>query len=132
MTSTITSPSTEITWQPEARVASVRYTTGAYLTAGDGDFLVDALVGWIGKASEPFGVLADASGLGGTNADYRAKASAFFREQRHAASIALFNMGPAIRVLTEMFRIGTGVPLKAFADEEAARTWLRQRASRDA
>jgi hypothetical protein len=123
--STVTSPSTRITWHAPSRVAFVRYTLGASLMGPDGPFLVDALTGWIGTAGEPFAVLADAKGLQGTNAEYRASASRFFRQHRDHAFIALINLGPVIHVVVEMFRVGTGIQLKTFPDEAAARTWLR-------
>ena len=121
----VRSDSTEIHWDPEARVASVRYAAGASLTGPDGPLLVDALMRWIGTAGEPFAVLADGAGLRGTNAEYRANVGRFFRQHRHAARIALINLGPVIHVVVEMFRVGTGIQLKTFADEAAARSWLR-------
>jgi hypothetical protein len=122
---TVTSSSTAITWQGPSRVAFVRYTPGASLTGADGAFLVDSLTGWIGGAGEPFAVLADAEGLGGTDAAYRAAASRFFRGHREHAFIALLNLGPIIHVVVEMFRVGTGIQLKTFPDEPGARSWLR-------
>jgi hypothetical protein len=119
--------STAIQWDPHARVAFVRYTTGATLVAGDGPFLIDALASWIGADGAPFAVLADATGLRGTNAEYRATVNAFFREHRERASIAIFHAGPIIHVVVEMFRIATGMPIKTFDDEAAARAWLRTR-----
>jgi hypothetical protein len=119
------SDTTEIRWDAVSRLASVRYTDGASLTGRDGPFLVDALAGWVGTDSKPFGVLADAKGLRSTDAEYRASASRFFRARRDTAHIALINLGPVIHVVVEMFRIGTGVQLKTFADEAAARSWLR-------
>jgi hypothetical protein len=123
--STVTSPSTEIAWHAQSRIALVRYTSGASLTGPDGPFLIDALTGWIGTAGEPFAVVAYAQGLLGTNAEYRAQVSRFFRRHRDHAFIALLNPGPVIHVVVEMFRIGTGIQLKTFADEAAARSWLR-------
>ena len=70
-------------------------------------------------------MLADAKGLRGTDAEYRASASGFFRKHRDTACIALINLGPVIHVVVEMFRIGTGIQLKTFPDEAAARAWLR-------
>jgi hypothetical protein len=122
---TVASPSTEITWDSRSRVAMVRYAPGASLAGPDGPFLVDALTGWIGSDGDPFAVLADAKGLRGTNAEYRASASRFFRRHRDRAFIALINLGPVIHVVVEMFRVGTGIQLKTFADEAAARSWLR-------
>jgi hypothetical protein len=123
---TVTSPSTEITWDPRTRVAVVRYTPGASLAGPDGPFLVDALTGWIGTSGEPFAVLADAKGLRGTDAEYRASVSRFFRQYRDHAFIALTNVSAVIHVVVEMFRIGTGIQLKTFPDEAAARSWLRK------
>lgn len=124
---TLTSPSTEIAWHAHSRVATVRYASGASLTGPDGPFLVDALAGWIGAAGEPFAVLADAKGLRGTDAEYRAGVSRFFRQHRDHAFIALINVSAVIHVLVEMFRLGTGIELKTFADEAAARSWLRKK-----
>jgi hypothetical protein len=122
---TVASASTEIAWHAPSRVAMVRYAPGTNLTSTDGEFLVDALARWVSDNGEPFAVLADGTGLRGTNAAYRAKASHFFRRHRATAFIALINLGPVIHVVVEMFRVGTGIQLKTFAAEAAARTWLR-------
>jgi hypothetical protein len=124
---TVASLSTEITWDPAQRLASVRYTKGATLRSSDGDFLVESLRGWIGEQNQPFAVLADAAGLLGTDATYRAKASGFFRQHRDISFIALINLGPVIHVVVELFRVGTGIQLKTFANEPAARDWLRSK-----
>jgi hypothetical protein len=124
---TMTSPSTEITWSPDERLATVRYTPGITLTGKDSHFLAYALTSWIGMKGEPFGVFADAAGLQGTDAAYRAKTSAFFAQHRDTAYIALINLGPVIHVVVELFRVGTGIQLKTFASEDAARAWLRSR-----
>ncbi len=122
---TAVSRSREIAWSGEERLASVRYTAGTTLKSADGDFLVDTLTGWIGDEGEPFAVLAEAAGLAGTDAEYRAKASAFFRRHRENAFIALVNLGPVIHVVVELFRVGTGNQLKTCASEADARAWLR-------
>jgi len=124
---TVSSPSTEISWDQDQRLAGVRYTKGVTLRGPDGDFLVASLTGWIGEQHQPFAVLADAAGLLGTDAEYRAKASGFFRQHRESAFIALINLGPVIHVVVELFRIGTGIQLRTFANEPAARVWLRNR-----
>jgi len=121
----LTSASSEISWEPETRLARVRYTPGATLTLKDSDFLVQALTGWIGAEGEPFAVLAYASGLRGTDAEYRAKTSAFFRRYRDIGYIALIDVGPVIRIVVELFRVGTGIQLKTFTSEAAAHEWLR-------
>jgi hypothetical protein len=121
----VASTSTALTWSPEMRLAGVRYLPGAALTIADGDFLVEALTGWIGTDGKPFAVLADAAGLRGTDAGYRATAGRFFRQHRDTSFIALINLGPVIHVVVELFRVGTGIQLKTFASEAAARFWLR-------
>jgi hypothetical protein len=123
--STVTNPSTEITWDALSRVAFVRYAPGVVLKSKDATFLADALTSWVGAGGELFAVLADAAGLGGTDGEYRAEASRFFRRNRDRAFIALINVGPVIYVVVEMFRVGTGIQLKTFADDAAARSWLR-------
>lgn len=97
------------------------------MRSSDGDFLVESLRGWIGEQNQPFAVLADAAGLLGTDATYRAKASGFFRQHRDISFIALINLGPVIHVVVELFRVGTGIQLKTFANEPAARDWLRSK-----
>ena len=52
---------------------------------------------------------------------------AFFKRHCGAANIALINMGPVVRIVTEMIRISTGIKLKGFANDAAARGWLRSR-----
>lgn len=98
---------------------------GTMLASKDGDFLIESLSDWIGKEGEPFAVFANAAGLHGTDAEYRARASGFFRQHRDTAFIALINLGPVIHVVVELFRVGTGIQLKTFANEAAARSWLR-------
>jgi hypothetical protein len=122
---TVTGESTTIQWDPRSRVASVRYAEDANLTAAAGVFIVEALTRWVGVDRQPFGVLADGSGLRGTDSEYRAKASAFFRQHRDTSYIALFHLGPVIHVVVEMFRVGTAIQLRSFGDEAAARAWLR-------
>jgi hypothetical protein len=123
----VTSATTEISWSSEQRVAHVRYVQGARLASEDGDFLVDALRGWVGSEGEPFAILADAAGLQGTDGAYRAKASGFFRLHRDHSFIALIHVGPVIHVVVELFSLGTGIPLKTFPSEVAARSWLRSK-----
>lgn len=124
-TVTVANRSTEIVWHPASRIARVSYTAGATLSKGDGELLVEALSVWARESDRRFGVLADAAGLRGTDVEYRAIASGFFRRHRETCCIALINVGPVIHIVVELFRIGTGIPLKTFSSEAAARSWLR-------
>lgn len=127
---TVTSGTIQMTWDPEVRLAVIRFEHKTQATGRDARVLVDALTAWIGAEGEPFGLLGDGANLAGLDAEYRSVWGAFFRQHRGDSSTAFYNMGPVIRIAAEMFRIGTGLPLKAFADETDARAWLRQRGIR--
>lgn len=125
---TVTNNSSSITWDDQERVALVRYKPGATLGVEDGNFLASTLAKWVGDDDAPFGVVADAKDLRATTGEYRAVASSFFRKHRTRAAIAMLNLGSYIAIVVELFRIGTGIRLKAFSDERAARVWLREQA----
>jgi hypothetical protein len=115
-----------LTWDPEARLAFIRFERETQATGRDAAVLVDALTGWIGTEARPFGLLGDGANLSGLDAEYRSVWGRFLRKHREDSFTAFFNMGPVIRVAAEMFRIGTGLQLKAFAAEDEARAWLRR------
>jgi hypothetical protein len=118
--------SLELTWHPRARLAVLRVLSETNLSGEHAQALVGALGRWIGASAAPFAVLADVKGVSGTDADYRATTARFFREHRDKAFIALFHLGPLIGMVAETFRIGIGLRLRAFPDEDAARAWLRE------
>jgi hypothetical protein len=122
----ITSGSIEMTWDSESRLAFLRFESETRATGKDAVVLVDALTRWIGADRKPFGLLGDGGRLGRVDAEYRSVWRKFFREHREDSCIAFFNMSPFIRIAAEMFGIGTGLRLKAFADEGKARSWLRE------
>jgi hypothetical protein len=122
----ITSGSIEMTWDSESRLAFLRFETETSATGKDAVALVEALTRWIGTNRKPFGLLGDGGRLGRVDAEYRSVWRKFFQEYREDSYIAFFNMSPIIRVAAEMFRIGTGLRLKAFADEGQARSWMRE------
>lgn len=117
--------STAITLHPEARLVVARFVPDACLTGRDARAIVEALESVIGATAGRFALFADIAGVRGTDSDYRAVTGAFFSRHRDTARIALINLGPLIRILAEMFRVGVGLHLRTFADEPAARAWLR-------
>jgi len=117
----------EMTWHPESRLAVLQFAPDITLGAKEGALLVDSLTGWIGTEHRVFGLLADTKGVRGADSEYRVKTRDFFKAHRDSACVAVTGMGPVIRVVAEMFRVGTGIQLKGFADEASARTWLRQK-----
>jgi hypothetical protein len=116
-----------LTWDADARLATIRFAGETHATGRDATVMVDAMTAWIGTDGRPFGLLGDGGNLSGLDAEYRSVWGRFFRQHRADSSTAFFNMGPIVRIAAEMFRLGTGQQLKAFADEEDARAWLRQR-----
>lgn len=121
----ITSGTIEMTWDSEPRLAFIQFESETRATGKDAVVLIDALTRWIGTDNKPFGLLGDGGKLAGLDAEYRSAWRRFFQQHREDSYIAFFNMGPIIRVAADMFRIGTGLRLKAFADEGEARAWLR-------
>jgi hypothetical protein len=123
----ITAGSAEMDWDADSRLATLRFMREAHPGREEATVLVDALARWVGTKPGVFGLLGDGGKLSGVDAEYRSVWGTFFREHRAYACIAFFNMKPIVRIAAEMFRIGTGVQLKAFADETDARSWLSQK-----
>ena len=122
----ITSGTIEMTWDSKSRLAFIQFERDTHATGEDAVMLVDALTSWIGTDRQPFGLLGDGGKLAGVDAGYRSVWGKFFQQHRGDSYIAFFNMSPIIRIAAEMFGIGTGLRLKAFADEGKARSWLRE------
>jgi hypothetical protein len=122
----VTSGAIEMTWDPEPRLAVIRFARDSRASGKDAVVLVDALTGWIGTDGRPFALLGDGGRLSGLDAEYRAVWGRFFREHRDDSYLAFFNMNAFVRIAAEMFRIGTGLRLKAFGGEAEARAWLRE------
>lgn len=122
----VTSGTIQMTWDPDARLASIGFARETQATGKDAVVLVDALTGWIGTGRKPFGLLGDGGKLSGLDAEYRSLMGGFFRQHRDHVYLAFFNMNAIVRIAAEMFRIGTRLRLKAFAQEAEARAWLRE------
>jgi hypothetical protein len=116
----------QLTWDFPSRLAELRFESETYLMGKDAAVLADALKLWIGKDGRPFGMLVDGARLSGVDAEFRSVGAAFFRAHREDSCVAAFNMSPILRVIVDMFRVGTGMRLKAFASESAARAWLQK------
>jgi hypothetical protein len=123
----VTSRTVVMTWDPAVRLARIHFERETRATGEDAAVLVAALSRWIGGERQPFALLGDGKGLASVDAEYRARWGRFFREHRKHCSIAFFNMGPLVRLAAEMFRVGTGIPLKAFECQASARSWLQER-----
>jgi hypothetical protein len=123
---TVTTGAIQMSWDPEARLAIIRFERETHATGRDAKVLVEALTGWIGTERQPFGLLGDGGRLSGLDPEYRSVWGSFLRQHREECRTAFFNMNAVVRIAAEMFRIGTGLRLKAFAHEAEARAWLRE------
>ena len=121
----VTTGAIEMTWDPDSRLAMIRFERETQATGNDAIVLVQALTGWIGTDRKAFGLLGDGGKLSGLDAEYRSVWGGFLRQHRADCYVAFFNMNAIVRIAAEMFRIGTRLQLKAFASEPEARSWLR-------
>lgn len=117
--------SIEMSWDPDVRLAIIRFGRDTLATGKDAVAMVDAITGWIGTDGKPFGLLGDGGRLSGLDAEYRSVWGAFLRQHRQDAYLAFFNMNAIVRIAADMFGIGARLRLRAFADESGARAWLR-------
>jgi hypothetical protein len=118
--------SIEVWVEAGSRIARARFAPDTSLTGAHGRLLVEVMRELVSEPSpRPFALLADAGGVVGTDADYRATTGDFFSAHRESSRIAVLNLHPIIRVVAEMFRVGMGLSLRTFSDEASAREWLR-------
>jgi hypothetical protein len=116
----------QMTWDPQTRLAVIRFGRDTNATGRDAQVLVTSLEGWVAEENKPFGLLGDGGRLSGMDADFRAAWSRFLRQHRADCYVSFFNQNAIVRISAEMFRLGTGLRLKSFAREEDARAWLRE------
>jgi hypothetical protein len=123
---TVTIGVIQMTWDPETRLAVIRFERDMRATGPDAEVLVAALEAWTGEEGEPFGLLGDGGRLSGMDGDFRVVWSSFLRRHRDDCYVSFFNQNFVVRISADMFRLGTGLRLKSFAHEAQARAWLRE------
>ncbi len=121
----VTSGTLQLSLYPLARLVVLRFSGETSLTGTDGAAMIAALEQVRGTEHQPFGFLVDCTGVVETDSAYRETTGNFFRLYRETAFIALYNLGPVIRIVAEMFRVAFRLQLRAFKHEKAARAWLR-------
>ena len=117
--------SVEVTWNPDVRIGTVLFGSGARPSHRDGTLLVEAMTRWIGTDPKPFAILGDGEKIIGGEPGYRSVMGGFFQRQRETAYLALYNLSPELQVASQMFATGTGLHFGSFASEAEARAWLR-------
>jgi hypothetical protein len=115
----------QLTWEPEARRATLRFVDEA-ASAGraEAEQLTSDLDAWLAGSRDPFQMLVDCSEMATIDAGWRQRWADFFTEHRDRATLAWFNANPEVALIVTMFRKGTGVVGEVFADEADARAYL--------
>src|SRR3954464_12950806 len=86
---TTTHGTVQLTWDPDSRVAAMRFDSKTHSTGEDATVLVSALAQWLGVDPErkPFALFADAARLDKMDAGWRSIWGEFFRLHRDHAWI---------------------------------------------
>ncbi len=119
--------STVMKWDAATRMVYASFVPGSRLGEADANAIAEAFTRWIGADNDKFGVLIDAEGLAGSDGAFRARCNAYFKQHKERAMMAVIHVGPIVAVLTELFRIGSGLQLKTLSSETTARAWLRSK-----
>ena len=112
----------ELSWDRTARVGFFRQSAAASGT--EARRLIAELNGLIGNDQQPFGVLVDATAVRSSTAEWRGEWSVFLRAHRGDCFLSIFGANAVIRVVIDMFAIGTRIRMKAHEREGGARAWL--------
>lgn len=115
---------TELTWSPDARLATLRFVASGTGGADEAQQLTAELERHLTAAPGPFRFLVDCGEMVDVDAGWRAVWAEVFKEHAHEAVIAWFNANPKIQVIILMFRRGLGVEGEVFATEDEARAYL--------
>lgn len=113
----------ELQWDPEHRIAVLRFVEEGVGGRREAERLSAALDGWVGD--EPYGLLVDCSEIVDADAGWRTTWGEYFKENREQATIAWYNANARVRLIILMFRKGTGVHGRSFPSIDDARAWLR-------
>jgi hypothetical protein len=116
--------SVEMRWDPRNRLATIKYLGDGKPTGREAESLIAAMTGWIGADGSPYFILVDGNRITGGDPGYRAAWSRFYKSNKQQVQVAIFDIGPVLRVAVEMFTLGSGLRMKAFASEGEARGWL--------
>jgi hypothetical protein len=117
-----------LTWEPQPRIATLRFVEEGVGGREEAEQLTRALDGWVGE--DLYGLLVDCSEMVDVDAGWRTTWGEYYRTNRDQATIAWFDANARIRLVILMFRRGTGVHGRSFGDEADARAWLEDELGR--
>lgn len=113
-----------LTWDPGHRMVHMSFSgpPRSEVSEADARACIRALDEWTAGKSILF--LVDCGQLGDADAGWRALFADYFRRRRNELRVAWFNMSPFIRLMVQMFVLGSGVRGRGFRSEAEARAWL--------
>jgi hypothetical protein len=116
-----------LSWDAEKRLAVLIYEVPIRATGEQARPLLKAFDEWLAGDQRTFYFLNDCKPLLHMDTECRAMWWDFFRPHCQHAWAALYNMSPLIQIVAQMYRAATGIRMKGFSNEAAARVWLRQK-----
>jgi hypothetical protein len=115
-------------WEPETKLVRMSFTSAVgKATAEQARMCVEQIDRWTAGKLDKFGMLVDCANIAATDPGWRATLNDYFRSASARVSVAWFNTSPLIKLMTEMFVVGTrAIDGKVCSSESEARAWLRQ------
>jgi hypothetical protein len=125
----VTAGEIELVWEPERKVATMRYLVPKTGGADEARLLAAQLEKWTAGV-EDWAMLVDCGRIANVDAGWRSVWFEFFEAHARTVRIAWFNANTLIKVVIQMFlaasRFASPLQGGAFGDEAAARAYLRE------
>lgn len=99
----VTRACARMVWNASSRTGVLSFDADDPLTRDTAQAIVDALEGWVGEDERPFGLVCDCTGVGRTDAGWRAVWFEYLRGRRQQTAIVWVNPSPSIRIVATMF-----------------------------
>jgi hypothetical protein len=125
----VTAGEIELVWEPERRLATMRYLVPKTGGADEARRLTEQLQAWTAGIDD-WALLVDCGRIANVDAGWRTVWFEYFKAHAQAARIAWFNANTLIKVVIQMFlaasRFASPLQGRAFGDEAEARAYLRE------
>ncbi len=94
----------QLAWDASSRIAVVSFTADDRLTGDIAQAMADAIDTWVGNDDDRFGMVCDCTGIGRTDAGWRAVWFEYVRTRRQRTAMVWVNPSPSTRVVVTMFK----------------------------